>query len=169
MRDDEHGFLTLSVSDDSTLVPNPRANLTRYHGVFAPNHHWREEVTPARRGRRPAVSAEESPINRHAAMSWAQRLKRVFKMDVETCEICGGTMRVIASREDPAVIKRFLAPLENGRGVAQHPEHPPRAPPQLTLTRPRRPRRPRSVPELCVLGSTLSGYSATAVVWPPRQ
>ena len=79
------------------------------------------------------MSAEESPINRHAAMSWAQRLKRVFKMDVETCEICGGTMRVIASREDPAVIKRFLAPLENGRGVAQHPEHPPRAPPQLTL------------------------------------
>ena len=51
-------------------------------------------------------------------------------MDVE---ICGGTMRVIASREDLAVIKRFLALLENGRGVAQHPEHPPRAPPQLTL------------------------------------
>ena len=68
------------------------------------------------------MSAEESPTNRHAAMSWAQRLKRVFKMDVETC---GGTMRVIASLEDLAVIKRFLAPLENGRGVAQHPEHPP--------------------------------------------
>ena len=117
----------------AALVPNPRANLTRYHGVFAPNHHWREEVTPARRGRRPAVSAEESPTNRHAAMSWAQRLKRVFKMDVETCETCGGTMRVIASLEDPAVIKRILAHLEQGPGAAQHPEHPPRAPPQFVL------------------------------------
>ena len=37
-------------------------------------------------------------------MTWAQRLKRVFK--IETCEICGGTMKVIASIEDPAVIKR---------------------------------------------------------------
>ena len=79
------------------------------------------------------MSAEESPTNRHAAMTWAQRLKRVFKMAVETCEICGRTMRVIASLEDLAVIKRCLAPLGNGRGVAQHPEHPPRAPPQLTL------------------------------------
>ena len=25
----------------AALVPNPRINLTRYHGVFAPNHHWR--------------------------------------------------------------------------------------------------------------------------------
>ena len=39
-------------------------------------------------------------------MTWAQRLKRVFKIDIETCETCGGTMKVIASIEDPAVIKR---------------------------------------------------------------
>ena len=39
-------------------------------------------------------------------MTWAQRLKRVFKMDIEICETCGGKMKVIASIEDPAVIKR---------------------------------------------------------------
>ena len=38
-------------------------------------------------------------------MTWAQRLKRVFKSDIETCETCGGTMKVIASIEDPTVIK----------------------------------------------------------------
>ena len=86
-------------------------------------------AVPARRGRRPAVSPEESPTNRHAVMTWAQRLKRVFKMDVKICETCGGKMKVIASLEDPALIKRCLAPLKNGRGVAQHPEHPA----QLTL------------------------------------
>ena len=34
----------------SALVPKPRINLTRYHGVLAPNHRWRGRVTPAKRG-----------------------------------------------------------------------------------------------------------------------
>ena len=33
--------------------------------------------------------------------------------------------------EDPAVIKRILAHLDNRQGAGQHPEHPPRAPPLL--------------------------------------
>ena len=53
----------------AALVPNPRVNLTRYHGVFAPNHPLREQVTPAYRGRRQAARAEEPPANRHASMS----------------------------------------------------------------------------------------------------
>jgi hypothetical protein len=39
-------------------------------------------------------------------MSWAQRLKRVFAIDIETCQQCGGRLRVIASIEQPAVIER---------------------------------------------------------------
>jgi hypothetical protein len=35
----------------AALVPNPRVNLTRFHGVFAPNSALRQQVTPARRGR----------------------------------------------------------------------------------------------------------------------
>ncbi len=38
-------------------------------------------------------------------MSWAQRLKRVFNIDIETCSACGGAMKVIAGIEDPVVIK----------------------------------------------------------------
>jgi hypothetical protein len=41
-------------------------------------------------------------------MSWAQRLKRVFAIDIETCRQCGGHLRVIASIEQPAVIERIL-------------------------------------------------------------
>ena len=41
-------------------------------------------------------------------MIWAQRLKRVFKIDIETCNQCGGAVKVIASIEDPAVIKQIL-------------------------------------------------------------
>ena len=43
----------------AALVPTPRVNLTRYHGVFAPNHRLREQITPARRGRRKAETANE--------------------------------------------------------------------------------------------------------------
>ncbi len=38
-------------------------------------------------------------------MTWAQRLKRVFKIDIETCDHCGGAVKIIACIEDPAVIE----------------------------------------------------------------
>ena len=96
----------------AALVPTPRVNLTRYHGVFAPNHRLREHVTPARRGRRKAETADEPAPARHVSMTWAQRLKRVFKNDILTCDHCGGAVKVIASIEDPAVIKQILAHLD---------------------------------------------------------
>ena len=58
-------------------VPTPRVNLTRYHGVFAPNHHLRKQATSARRGPRHAASAAEPPANRHAAMSLKQQIKKL--------------------------------------------------------------------------------------------
>ena len=44
-----------------------------------------------------------------APMSWMQRLKRVFAIDIETCPDCGGKLRVIASVEEPALIRKILA------------------------------------------------------------
>ncbi len=64
----------------AALIPKPRVNLTRYHGVLAPNHRWRGMVTPAKRSKgvkRIANTEVRSPAERHVAMSWAQRLKRV--------------------------------------------------------------------------------------------
>ena len=61
-------------------------------------------------------------------MTWAQRLKRVFNIEIETCETCGGPMKVIAAITEPVVIKHILTHLANSAGTAQHPEHPPRAP-----------------------------------------
>ena len=98
----------------AALVPKPRVNLTRYHGVLAPNHRWRGLVTPARRGKgiKSISNAEvRTPAERHAAMTWAQRLKRVFSIDIEVCGRCGGSVRVIASIEDQDVIDRILTHL----------------------------------------------------------
>jgi hypothetical protein len=50
----------------------------------------RLQIVPRRaRGR---VDADK-PL---APMTWAQRLKRVFAIDIEACPHCGGTLRVIA-------------------------------------------------------------------------
>ena len=80
--------------------------------MFAPNHRLREQVTPARRGRRTAQTTDEPAPARHVSMTWAQRLKRVFEIDILNCEHCGGAVKVIASIEDPAVIKQILAHLD---------------------------------------------------------
>lgn len=38
---------------------------------------------------------------KHQSMTWAQRRKRVFGREIETCEQCRGAVMVIASIEDP--------------------------------------------------------------------
>ena len=45
-------------------------------------------------------------------MTWAQRLARVFKIDVTTCERCGGAVKIIACIEDPTVTAKILEHLE---------------------------------------------------------
>jgi hypothetical protein len=53
------------------LVPRPRVNLTRYHGVFAPHSQYRALVTPAMRGRKKSESADnQTPAERRASMTW---------------------------------------------------------------------------------------------------
>lgn len=105
------------------LIPKPRVNLTRFHGVFAPNSKYRAKVTPARRGKckkcHSANETDQTPAEKRASMTWAKRLKRVFNIDIETCGECGGDVRIIASIEDPVVIQKILAHLENTAGSAE--------------------------------------------------
>jgi hypothetical protein len=42
-------------------------------------------------------------------MSWMQRLRRVFAIEIERCRGCGGRLEVIASIEAPTLIERLLA------------------------------------------------------------
>lgn len=121
----------------AALVPKPRVNLIRYHGVLAPNAKHRAEVTSLGRGKgatRDVESqcsstdrsdgpttdwADKTLQERHQVMRWAQRLKRVFDIDIEVCVRYGGQMRVIACMEDPvAIIKKIRAHLASfGSGV----------------------------------------------------
>ena len=79
----------------AALVPRPRINLTRYHGVFAPSSPMRRAIvpTPARARRRKPKNSAHAQATREqnaaepsadttdapsAPLTWAQRLKRVF-------------------------------------------------------------------------------------------
>jgi len=108
----------------AALIPKPRVNLTRFHGVFAPNSKYRTEVTPARRGKgSPSQSQEvKTPEQRHQAMTWAQRLKRVFNIDVSICPNCAGEAREIACIEDPAVIDKILRHLQTKGALPPPPD-----------------------------------------------
>ena len=116
----------------AALVSKPRVNLTRYHGILAPNHRWRELVTPAKRGKganRLPYKEAASSAERHAAMTWAQRLKRVFP--IEVCGRCGGSVRVIACIEDQDIIDKILAHLhDKDTPTLPHLAPPTRAPPE---------------------------------------
>lgn len=112
------------------MVPRPRANLTRYHGVLAPNAKYRKLVVPTpRRGKRktikhaktvdPAASNEaDQPL---APLSWAERLKRVFAIDIEVCPMCGGKLRVIAAISQPDVIQKILDHVHQQQAPPGHP------------------------------------------------
>ena len=104
----------------AALAPRPRLNLTRFHGVFAPNCKHRKRIVP----RREPEQAKPDPSL--APMTWMQRLKRVFAIDVETCPKCGGTLRVIACIEDPDLIATILGHIR-ACDDAEPPQ--PRAPP----------------------------------------
>ena len=68
------------------------------------------------------------------AMSWAQRLKRVFNIDIEICEQCQGPVKVIACVEDPVAIQQILNHLKLKEATDQQAWPPPsKAPPQLGL------------------------------------
>jgi len=81
------------------------------------SNHYRARVTLAKRGKSKKCHSvddtDQTPAEKRASMTWAQRLKRVFNIDIETCSKCGGDVRVIASIEDPSVIQKILVHLDN--------------------------------------------------------
>jgi hypothetical protein len=56
------------------------------------------------------------PALRARRRRWAELLRLVFRVEVETCPRCGGEARILGFVTEPAVIRRILAHLER-RGV----------------------------------------------------
>ena len=121
----------------ASLVPRPRVNLIRFHGVFAPNFKHRSLVVPSPPHNQ-KTDEEGSGLEdledyhgkkKSRSMTWAQRLKQVFNIDIETCSKCGGKVKIIVCIEETEVIEKIL----NHLGLDSKPPTPslPRGPPQL--------------------------------------
>ena len=105
----------------AALVPASRVRLTRYHGVFAPNSNHRKAII-IKPQEQVVVAGEQSleiddtKDKKRAAMTWAQCLKRAFKIDIEICEVCKGPAKVIACITDPVTINKLLNHLLQKQG-----------------------------------------------------
>ena len=52
-------------------------------------------ITPAKQAL--PTGQEKIRAQKHQSMTWAQRLKRFFGIKIETCDQCGGAVKVIAN------------------------------------------------------------------------
>tara|TARA_A200000159_G_scaffold118992_1_gene112888 strand:+ start:712 stop:2097 length:1386 start_codon:yes stop_codon:yes gene_type:complete len=122
----------------AALIPPPRLNLTRFFGVFAPNSNLRAQVTASQRGKNSPklTNKEDSQTAKpyHArGMMWAQRLKRVFNIDITQCEQCQRhNVAIIACIIEPAIVHKILKHLDKKYLVSAQPTQLPplRAPPK---------------------------------------
>ena len=109
----------------AALVPPPRFNLVRYHGVLAPAARWRKHVVPqgasdslAHPGCRATSSnrkhtegqcPEKQRIPaRPRNYSWAELMRRVWDLDVLECPRCFGRMRILAAIHSSVAIRKIL-------------------------------------------------------------
>jgi hypothetical protein len=108
----------------AALVPPPRFNVVRYHGVLASSAAWRalvvpepeKEGPPPHPGCRAAGHASltdgrsgrkrREPGSRN--YSWAELMRRVFSIDVLECPRCGGRIRILAAINPPDAIRKIL-------------------------------------------------------------
>jgi hypothetical protein len=105
----------------AALIPPPRLNLIRYHGILAPSARDRAQIVPGG-ANEPEVQSESTHQPCPHRLSWCQLLARVFAIDVTECPDCGGRMRIVAALTDPASIRSYL----EGVGLSARP--PPIAP-----------------------------------------
>lgn len=113
----------------AALIPRPRKNLVTYHGVFAPAASYRDRIVPEppendeepprfrscrHRARTHATEPEHrvpARLRRPRRYTWAELLRRVFRIEVLKCPSCGGRRRLLTFLTHPDTIRRILAHL----------------------------------------------------------
>lgn len=80
------------------ITPRPRANLLRFHGVYASNYKFRDEVVPACP---PPPPPQHDPSQTRAdCEAWGELVANSYPNDIMRCRKCGGRMKLIALRSD---------------------------------------------------------------------
>jgi hypothetical protein len=120
----------------ASLVPPPRANLTRFHGVFAPGAKLRPfllpqagtEAGPQKESLCLDATVEKPKKEKTPRVDWAEWLSRTLDFDVFACVRCGGRRRVLAYVKEAAGVRAIVEHL--GLPTAGARLTPARQPPQ---------------------------------------
>jgi hypothetical protein len=99
----------------ASLVPPPRIHLTRFHGILAPHSQFRKLVVPQKPEEKiqEQVGDKTLPVanQKQNRISWAKLLSRVFALDMDNCELCGGQMKAVSAILKQEVIEKILTHL----------------------------------------------------------
>lgn len=127
----------------AVLIPSPRAQLLRVHGVLAPHAAWRSQVVPrdvdgvdhgaaaagsaAGAAALPGVPPGAPAPSDATGFSWAALLRRVFAFDVLQCPRWGGRRRIVGVHTRRDRRQPLLARLGLDGAAATRPSRPPPA------------------------------------------
>jgi Putative transposase len=95
----------------AVLIPAPRLNLTRFHGVLAPAAKWRASIVPAPPVETPPICGCGESVGakkRRPNYEWAALMARVFEVDVLECGHCKGRLRILAAIHPPENTRKIL-------------------------------------------------------------
>ena len=103
----------------------------RYHGVFAPRHKRRAEITSLAKSNK---KNKNKKIKKNYQTPWAELLKRVFLKEVDNCDNCGSKIKYVASITSPIQCRKILDHLKMDQDIIL--EAPTRGPPMEELMNP---------------------------------
>ena len=89
------------------IIPPPKTHLVRWSGCFAPNSPIRPLIVLRPTVKKGFQFDEENP-DKPKRIGWSEVLKRVSKIDVSNCELCGGKMKALAAIREKDEIVRYL-------------------------------------------------------------
>jgi len=96
----------------AVLVPAPRVNTIRFHGLLGPAAEWRAAIVPIPPEIETDDCGHESDRNekegRRRNYAWASLMARVFEIDVLKCTECNGRLRILAAIHPPVNTRKIL-------------------------------------------------------------
>jgi hypothetical protein len=95
----------------TSLIPPPRKNMIRYHGIFGPNSALRAQIVP-KSNQETSGGQGTTESTQRQGKRWAQLLARVFGVDVLACPRCESQMQVISFIRESKAILDILASLQ---------------------------------------------------------
>lgn len=123
----------------ASLVAPRGVNLIRYSGCFAPRHQLRSKIVALSAKGKEQVEETEVPTTedlkppgcgkkKRFYLTWMELLRRVYRSDVDVCDLCGGRTQITEALKEEEAITRILRKL----GISTTPPEltpPSRAPP----------------------------------------